>query len=108
MNSIADWGLGLLHTVVDRGDGALVENPLNSYFWLLGGAQQLLEKGCADYDHAVCAFKGARAKKQRWRGNIEHIRRRRAECRHVHSMNDPGGPNADGTTCTTFHNPLMP
>ena len=48
----------------------------------------MLDKGCVDYDHAACAFMGARAKKQRWRGNIEHIRKRRAECRHVHSKNE--------------------
>ena len=37
MNSIADWGLGLVNAAVDRGDGALVENPLNSYLWMLEG-----------------------------------------------------------------------
>ena len=88
MNSIADWGLELLNKVLDRGDGALVENPQNSYFWLLEGAQTMLEKGCVDYEHAACAFMGARAKKQRWRGNIEQVRQRRAECRHVHSKDE--------------------
>ncbi len=72
-NELLDWGLEQLHKKFDADDGALMENPEGSYAWQFERAQALLDKGCTDYDHAACAHGGARAKKQRWRGNIPQV-----------------------------------
>ncbi len=76
-NSLLDWGTGQMHRQLDKGDAALLENPKNSYAWEFGEVDRLLERGCVDYDHDACAHGGARAKKQKWRGNVPQITERR-------------------------------
>ncbi len=95
-NALMDWGLGQLHKQIDKDDGALMENPQGSYGWDFERAAELLEKGCEDWDHNACAFCAARAKKQRWRGNIRQLRERRAECKHVHSADEWHWERAEG------------
>ncbi len=87
-NELLDWGLEQLHKKVDSKDAALMENSEGSYAWEFERAQELLAKGCEDYDHASCAHGGARAKKQRWRGNVPEVRQRRADCHHLHSADE--------------------
>ncbi len=61
-----------LHAQVDRGEGALGENPRNSLYWKFPRVQELVAKDCADYEYDACAQGGARAKKQRIR-NYQHL-----------------------------------
>lgn len=87
-NSLIDWGTEELHKTVDRAAGALLENPRNSLLWEFPRVAALTDKGCEDYDHDACAHGGARAKKQRWRGNIPEVGERRADCHHMHSSDE--------------------
>ena len=87
-NSLIDWGLQQLHNAVDRDAGGLLENPRGSWLWEFEECDRLEEKGCTDYDHMACAHGGARAKKQRWRGNITEVAHRRGDCHHIHSANE--------------------
>ena len=87
-NSLLDWGTGQMHRQLDKGDAALLENPKNSYAWEFGEVDRLLERGCVDYDHDACAHGGARAKKQKWRGNVPQITERRGDCHHIHSPDE--------------------
>ncbi len=100
-NKLIDWGLEQAHVVVNRGDGVLLENPRNSWYWEFPRNAERRSKGCEDYDHASCAFSGARAKKQRWRGNVPEIRQRRADCHHVHSS-DEWAPRRTGKSTFEF------
>ena len=71
------------------GAGGMLENPGNSYLWLINGIVLLITAGSwFDIDYSACCFAGARRKLQKLRSNIEELRDLSSECHHKHSEGD--------------------
>ena len=88
-NSLVDWGTTVMGSTIAMGNAALEENPRGAWFWEFPEQKVLLTMPeVDDWDFESCALGGARAKKERWRGNVPELRKRRAECHHVHDANE--------------------
>ena len=72
--------------VVDRGGGALRENPRNSLQWHLPQEKAMLASGqWFDTDYHACCFMGARRKAQRLRHNLWELTQGPSlKCHHTH------------------------
>ena len=72
--------------MVRAGGAAVAENPGNSYNLRFRTLQEYLDlPGVKDYFYVACALGGARAKKQRLRGNVVELSLLSSKCRRTHS-----------------------
>ncbi|CAE7241467.1 FCPB [Symbiodinium natans] len=85
-NVACKFVLDLQQQVVDRGGGALRENPRNSLQWHLPQEKAMSASGqWFDTDYHACCFMGARRKAQRLRRNIwELTQGPTLRCHHTH------------------------
>ena len=78
-NSVVDWGAAVMGTTIAVGNAALEENPRGAWFWEFPEQKVLLTMPeVEDWDFESCSLGGARAEKERWRGNVPELRKRRA------------------------------
>ena len=85
-NSLVTFSGSTLLQAVSKNLAAIAENPRNSYYWEFPELVQFSAfEEVNDVDYMACALGGARAKKQRLRGNVSEMADLQSVCRHVHS-----------------------
>ena len=85
-NLACDFILDQMQTVIDRGGGALRENPARSLHWHIPREVEMEQSGqWTDTFYDACCFMGARHKRQRLRHNLLEVAQwPPLECHHFH------------------------
>ncbi len=85
-NSLVTFSGSTLLQAVSKNLAAIAENPRNSYYWEFPELVQFSAfEEVNDVDYMACALGGARAKKQRLRGNVSEVAYLQSACHNLHA-----------------------